>query len=60
MAARTSRIQVNLIITECLQCVNELSSLNIPNTLDAALGADTDITTKILKFLSKTKLNNLI
>lgn len=32
----------------------------IPNTLDAALGPDTDMATQILKFLSKTKLNNLI
>lgn len=40
------------MFVECLQY--ELSNLDIPNTLDAALGPDT--TTQVLKCSDKTKL----
>lgn len=32
---------------------HEIRSLNIPNTLDASVGPDADITTQILNFLNK-------
>ena len=51
-----TELSVNYIITKLLQCVDKLSSLNIPNTLDAALGPDEEITIHILKFLDRTKL----
>lgn len=47
-------LSVKNIIPEYLQYVDELSSINITSTLDS------DMTTQILKFLNKTKLDNLI
>jgi len=46
---------VKHLITECLQFSDENRNYNIPNTLDAVLGPDTDTFTQTLKFLNITK-----
>ncbi|KAE9528623.1 hypothetical protein AGLY_012198 [Aphis glycines] len=55
-----TELTVNHILTECRQYTEELDQLNIPTTLDAALGPDTDTILQILTFLRKTDLYNLI
>jgi len=47
-------------IPTILRRTQKLQVCNIPNTLDAALGPDTDTTTQILKFLNTINLYNEI
>ena len=55
-----TELSVKHILTECLQYTKELDNLNIPNTLDIALGPNADTIFQILTFLRKFKLLDLI
>jgi len=55
-----TELTVHHILTECRQFSEELHQLNIPTSLDAALGPNSDTTFQILTFLKKFELFNLI
>jgi hypothetical protein len=46
------------IFTECLQYLDELKNLNIPNTLEAVLGPDSHTINQVLVFLKNSNLYN--